>query len=97
MLRTFYFLLSALLLMVSFAGAKSKWAVGGLDLYGILFFICIVVYFPLMVVSFCFFVSSLVVLYRTRCLQRTLSPLVASATGAVALYRFNYWVFNDVY
>lgn len=97
MFRIFYFLISALLLLMSFTEPQSKWSVGGVELYGYFFVFCIVVYVPLMAAALLFFARSLVVIVKTRKLRNGVMPLVSAFAGAIALYEFNYWVFNVIY
>lgn len=97
MLRLIYSLLSVLLLLMSLTDPKSKWPIGGVDLYGYFFVFCVVLYVPLMVATFVLFVRSLVVLFRAKSLRAGFFSMAAASMGAIALYSFNYWVFSEIY
>ncbi|WP_085579050.1 MULTISPECIES: hypothetical protein [unclassified Pseudomonas] len=97
MFRLLYLLISTVMLLMPFTDPKSKWLVGGVELYGYFFIFCIIVYIPLMVAAFVFFVKSLLMFVRKKELRKGSLSLAAAVIGAVALYGFNYWVFNDIY
>lgn len=105
MFRYFYFLVSALLLLMSFTDPKTKWSVkGGLfgadisvDIYGGLFVFCTVLYIPMMVFAFYYFVKALVAFFKSKSLQGGFSSLATAVVGVVALYSFNHWVFSEIY
>jgi hypothetical protein len=93
----FYFIVSAILLLMSFTDPKTEWSVNGADVYGSLFVFCAVLYIPLMACAFYYFVKAVVVVFRSKHLQGGFHPLVVTAVGVVALYSFNHWVFSEIY
>lgn len=101
----FYFLMSAILLLLSFTDPKSKWTVGfsffgsskTIDMYGYLFVFCAALYVPMMVFALYYLVKAIVVFVRSKSFQRGMSPLFTSVVGVVALYSFNHWVFSEIF
>lgn len=100
-----YFLVSALLLLLSFTDPKSKWLVsfeflgftGLVDVYRGLFVFCMALYIPMMAFVFCFFVRAIAGFVKSKNFQGGIYFIVASAVGVIALYRFDHWVFSEIF
>lgn len=100
-----YFLMSAILLLLSLTDPKSKWTVDfgffgsskTIDMYGYLFVFCMVLYAPMMVFAFYYLVKAVVAFVKSKSFQGGISPLVTSVVGVVALYSFNHWMFSEIF
>lgn len=100
----YFFVCSAFWLM-TFTDPKSQWPVNGgffgldaeADAHVGLFVFCTFLFVPLMVVAFCYFVKSIVMSAKSKSLRVGIPSLMASMFGVAALYRFNQWVFREVF
>lgn len=96
-LSLFILFMSSVFLLVSFSDPQSKWSLAGVELHGYLFAFCLFVYVPLMVVCFCLSVKCVVGFVKLRSLRGELLSLVSVFVGAASLYKFNSWVFGEIY
>lgn len=97
MINYFYFLTSAVFLLISCTDPKTKWSIAGVDVYGSLFVFCMVLYIPMMAFSFYYFVRALTRLWKCKSSRDGFLFLASSVVGVIALYSFNHWVFSEIY
>lgn len=97
MINYFYFLTSAVFLLMSCTDPKTKWSIAGVDVYGGLFVFCMFFYIPMIAFSFYYFVRALMNFFKYKRSHDGFSFLVSSVVGVVALYSFNHWVFSEIY
>ncbi|MGF6126338.1 hypothetical protein QF019_001546 [Pseudomonas frederiksbergensis] len=97
MFRYLYFFVVAVLLLMSCTDPKTKWSIVGFDVYGSLFVFCMVLYIPMMVLSFYYFIKALTNFFKYKKSRDGLLFLASSVVGVVALYSFNHWVFSEIY
>lgn len=97
MFRYLYFFVAAVLLLMSCTDPKTKWSMAGIDVYGSLFVLCMIIYIPMMAFSFYYFVKALISFFRYKRSREGFLFLASSVVGVVALYSFNHWVFSEIY
>ncbi|WP_185753133.1 hypothetical protein [Pseudomonas fluorescens] len=97
MFRYLYSFVAAGLLLMSCTDPKTKWSIAGVDVYGSLFVLCMVLYIPMMAFSFYYFVKALINFFKYKSSRDGFSFLAFSVVGVVALYSFNHWVFSEIY
>ncbi|MBX8612342.1 hypothetical protein K5D50_09440 [Pseudomonas cichorii] len=104
-MKAFYYSVLTIFVIFSFTDPKSEWPISfeylglseSFDIYKELFVLCVVLYIPLMLlVVFCF-ARALVIFARSKSFQGCFSLLSAPIAGVVALYRFDKWVFSEVF
>lgn len=104
MIRYVYLCFSALLLLMSVTHPHTQSSIVDLEslsflpgLYESLFLFCIVIFMPMMVVAFYYFVSALSILLLRRSLRAGTPVLLLSIVVSTALYSFNHWVFSELF
>ncbi|WP_150657706.1 hypothetical protein [Pseudomonas fluorescens] len=97
MINYFYFLTSAVFLLMSCTDPKTQRSIAGVDVYGSLFVFCMVLYIPMMVFSFYYFVKALTRFFKYKNSRDGVLFLASSVVGVVALYSFDHWVFSEIY
>lgn len=105
MYRYLVLLISALMLLVTFNSPTSDWSFD-LDIFGYrihgnffhwLFMFSVVTYIPLMIGGAILFLYDLILLLKSRQRHHAVNLLVFSTITFSALYRFNNWVFGDIF
>ncbi|MBX8513427.1 hypothetical protein [Pseudomonas cichorii] len=104
-MKATYYLALASFIVLSFTAPETEWLVSfeslglseSIDIYKGLFVLCLVLYIPMMVLVLCYLVSALVTFIRSKSFQGGFSLLIAPVAGVVALYRFDKWVFSEIF
>lgn len=105
MFRYFYLAISLLMLMMSFTEPTTKWPIDvelfGFplkgDIYSFLFGICTVLYIPMMGVALYYFAKGALESIKTKNYKVGIPSFLIAIISVAALYRFNYWVFHEIF
>lgn len=105
MFRYFYLAISLLMLTMSLTDPKTKWPIDveplGFplkgDIYSFLFGICTVLYIPMMGVALYYFAKGVLDVIKTKHYKAGIPSFLVVIISAAALYRFNYWVFHEIF
>jgi hypothetical protein len=103
-IRYFYLGSSGLLLLMSVTHPRTQSSIVDVEslaflvgLYDSVFLFCVVIFIPMVVVAFYYFVSALNIFWRQRSLRVGTPILLLFIVISTALYSFNYWVISELF
>ncbi|MBI6853267.1 hypothetical protein YA0002_10855 [Pseudomonas cichorii] len=104
-MKAFYYSLLAIFVLLSFTDPKSEWLISfgylglseSVDIYKELFILCMALYIPIMLFVFFLLCKACVIFARSKSFQEGFSLSIAPIAGVVALYRFDKWVFSEIF
>jgi hypothetical protein len=104
-IRYFYLIVSALLLLMSFTHPRTQqpnnlsWGEFSLpsDWYEWLFLFCTLSFIPMMGVALYYFLKGVTLSLKQKSLRAGYSALLVSIAVSIALYSFNKWVFRELF